>query len=293
MVQQTADPAASAAAEVVSMKLLLETGVHFGHKTRQWHPAMKQFIFTQRNGIHIIDLQQTLGLLSKAFNYVRELSAGGGQVLFVGTKKQAQEAIEAEAARCGMFFVNQRWLGGTLTNFGTIKERIRHMTELERQRDRGDFAYLPKKEAGKLEEEIGKLNRYLGGIKAMTRLPDALFIVDPGKEAIAVAEARRLNIPIVAINDTDCDPNLINYAVPGNDDAIRSVRLITGKIADAIIEGKAMRESQALEMEKAEPEPEPEELKKMGLDLTDEDLAGMVEDDPDDDERPTGRTSGR
>ena len=283
MVQQVADPQASAANEVVSMKLLLETGVHFGHKTRQWHPAMKQFIFTQRNGIHIIDLQQTLGLLSKAYMYIRDVSAAGGNILFVGTKKQAQEAIEIESARCGMYFINQRWLGGTLTNFGTIKERVRHLIDLEKQKEKGDFTYLPKKEAGKLEEEIERLNRYLGGIKTMARLPDLLFIVDPGKEAIAVAEARRLDIPIVAINDTDCDPSLISYPIPGNDDAIRSVRLITGKMADAIIEGRSMRDAHALEMDKAA-EPEPEPATYMGG-LSDEEVARLagVEFDADDD----------
>ena len=261
MQQQTAEapapaapatPAPVAPAEVVSMKLLLETGVHFGHKTRRWNPAMKQFIFTQRNGIHIIDLQQTLGLLARAYNYVRDVAAGGGVVLFVGTKKQAQESIANEATRSGMFFVNQRWLGGTLTNFGTIQERIRHLKELERQKERGDFLNLPKKEALKLDEEIEKLNRGMGGIKNMIRLPDALYIVDPGKENIAVAEGRRLKIPIVAINDTDCDPNLIDYPIPGNDDAIRSVRLITGKMADAIMEGRAARQARAMEQQKAE-----------------------------------------
>jgi len=284
MVQQMVETQA-ATAEVASMKLLLETGVHFGHKTRQWHPAMKQFIFTQRNGIHIIDLQQTLGLLSKAYNFIRDAAAAGGVILFVGTKKQAQEAIDSESQRCGMHFVNQRWLGGTLTNFGTIKDRIRHMIDLEKQRDRGDFTYLTKKEASKLEEEISRLNRYLGGLKTMTRLPDVLFIVDPGKEGIAVAEARRLNIPIVAINDTDCDPNLVTHPVPGNDDAIRSVRLITGKIAEAILEGKSMRASQSLEMEKAM-EPEPQNL---DINLSEEDIASMagISLEPDDDAKGT------
>ena len=238
--------------EVVSMKLLLETGVHFGHKTRRWHPKMKQFIFTQRNDIHIIDLQQTLGLLEKAYDYVKELASQGGMVLFVGTKKQAQETIEAEALRSGMYYVNQRWLGGTLTNFGTMRDRIRHLTDLEQRKERGDFLLLPKKEALKREEEIEKLNRQMGGIKEMTRLPNALYIVDPGKESIAVAEGRRMGIPIVAINDTDCDPNLIDYPIPGNDDAIRSVRLITSKIADAILEGLTQRQSRAAELEKAE-----------------------------------------
>ena len=202
-------------------------------------------------------------------------------MLFVGTKKQAQEAIETEAGRCGMFHVNQRWLGGTLTNFGTIKDRIRHLADLERQSDRGEFVYLPKKEAGKLEEEISKLNRYLGGIKSMVRLPDALFIVDPGKESIAVAEARRLNIPIVAVNDTDCDPNLINYAVPGNDDAIRSVRLISGKIADAVLDGRAIRDAQAMEAEKAAGSDQEPEQAKLEVELSDEDLVRIVDDGED------------
>ncbi len=236
--------------EVVSMKLLLETGVHFGHKTRRWHPKMKQFIFTQRNGIHIIDLQQTLGLLSRAYEFIRDIAEGGGTVLFVGTKKQAQETIETEALRCGMYYVNVRWLGGTLTNFGTMRERIGHLQDLERRKERGEFALLTKKEALKREEEINKLNRQMGGVKTMTRLPDVLFIVDPGKEAIAVAEGRRIGIPIVAINDTDCDPNLIDHPIPGNDDAIRSVRLMTGKLADAVIEGMTNRQARIAEEEK-------------------------------------------
>jgi len=238
--------------EVVSMKLLLETGVHFGHKTRRWHPKMKQYIFTQRNGIHIIDLQQTLDLLGKAFEFVKDLAARGGTILFVGTKKQAQETIEAEATRCGMFYVNQRWLGGTLTNFGTMRERINHLVDLERRRDRGEFAMLLKKEALKREEEIEKLNRQMGGIKTMTKLPDALYVVDPGKENIAIAEGRRIGIPIVAINDTDCDPNLIDHPIPGNDDAIRSVKLMTARLADAMLDGAAIRASRAAEAEKAE-----------------------------------------
>jgi small subunit ribosomal protein S2 len=234
------------------MKALLEAGVHFGHQTQRWNPAMKRYIFAVRNGIHIIDLQQTLGLLSRAYEVIREVATGGGTVLFVGTKKQAQEAIQTEATRCGMYYVNQRWLGGTLTNFGTMQDRIRHLKDLERQRERGEFAYLSKKEALKLDEEIIKLNKNLGGIKNMIRLPDALYIVDPGKENIAVAEARRLSIPIVAINDTDCDPKLIDHPIPGNDDAIRSVRLITGKMADAVMEGVGIRETRALEQQKAE-----------------------------------------
>ena len=256
---QTADPSPPPG-EVVSMKLLLETGVHFGHKTRRWNPKMKQYIFTQRNGIHIIDLQQTLGLLGKAFEFVRDLAADGKRIVFVGTKKQAQESIETEAQRCGMNYVNIRWLGGTLTNFQTLRARIDHLTKLEDQRDSGAFSQLTKKEGLKREETIAKLNRQMGGIKTMDRLPNALFIVDPGKEAIAVAEAHRIGIPIVAINDTDCDPNLIDHVIPGNDDAIRSVRLMTGKIADAVLEGQMLREERLLEQAKMEAEAEQEAL---------------------------------
>ena len=252
--QQEIVDAQPGASEVVSMKLLLETGVHFGHKTRRWHPKMKQFIFTQRNGIHIIDLQQTLELLSNAYKFVRDIAEQGGSILFVGTKKQAQESIEVEATRCGMFYVNQRWLGGTLTNFGTMRDRIAHLIDLERRKERGEFLLMTKKEALKLDEEIEKLNRQMGGIKSMERQPDVLYIVDPGKEGIAVAEGRRMGIPIVAINDTDCDPNLIDYPIPGNDDAIRSVRLVTAKLADAVLEGQANRQSQEAELEKAEAE---------------------------------------
>ena len=238
-------------AEVVSMKLLLETGVHFGHKTRRWNPKMKQYIFTQRNGIHIIDLQQTLGMMSAAYHFVKEMSAQGKTILFVGTKKQAQEAVEQEAARCRMHYVNIRWLGGTLTNFQTIRGRVDHLIDLEQKRDTGHFTQITKKEALGMEVEISKLNRQMAGIKDMKKLPDVLFIVDPGKETIAVAEARRLNIPIVALNDTDCDPNFITYPIPGNDDAIRSVRLMTSKIADAVMEGIALRELRLLEQVKA------------------------------------------
>ena len=246
----TADPKPTTG-DVVSMKLLLETGVHFGHKTRRWNPRMKQYIFTQRNGIHIIDLQQTLGLLGVAYEWVRDLVAEGKSILFVGTKKQAQEAIETEAQRCGMNYVNVRWLGGTLTNFQTMRARIGHLHESERQRDEGKFSVLTKKEALKRMVAIAKLNRQMGGIKEMTKLPDALFIVDPGKENIAVAEARRMGIPIVAVNDTDSDPTLIDQVIPANDDAIRSVRLMTGKMADAVLEGKALRETRLLEQMKA------------------------------------------
>ncbi len=237
----------------VSMKTLLEAGVHFGHQTRRWDPKMKQFIFTERNGIHIIDLQQTVGRLSDAMNFARELAAGGGVLMFVGTKKQAQETIEQEAARCGMPYVNQRWMGGMLTNFQTIQTRIRRLTELESARDRGEFQRRPKKEASELEEEITRLNRLLGGMKNLSRLPDAIFIVDPNRESIAVAESRRLELPLVAMVDTNCNPDVIDYPIPANDDAIRAIRLLTGKIADAILEGAQRREA---EMSKAEAEAE-------------------------------------
>jgi small subunit ribosomal protein S2 len=230
---------------LVSMKQLLEAGVHFGHQTRKWNPRMRRFIFTERNGIHIIDLQQTVQRLSTAYEYVRDLSANGKTLLFVGTKKQAQDAIEAEAKRCGMPYVNTRWLGGTLTNFQTIQSRIDHLVQLENAKARGDFDVLPKKEQLKIDEEIVRLNRHFGGIKEMTRLPDALFIVDPPKERNAVLEALRMNIPIVAMCDTNSDPDEIDYPIPSNDDAIRAVKLITGKMADAVLEGQSVREAGA------------------------------------------------
>ena len=224
----------------VSMKALLEAGVHFGHQTRRWDPRMKQYIFAQRNGIHIIDLQQTVPLLGTAMEFVRNLAARGGTLLFVGTKKQAQESIELEATRCGMPFVTQRWLGGTLTNFQTMEGRIDHLIRLEDRRERGELALLIKKEAGKLNEEIERLNRYFRGVKTMKRLPAALFIVDPPMERIAVTEALRTRIPIVAMCDTNCNPDEIDYPIPSNDDAIRAVKLIAGRIADAVLEGRAV-----------------------------------------------------
>jgi small subunit ribosomal protein S2 len=235
---------------VVSMKLLLESGVHFGHQTRRWDPRMKPYIFTERNGIHIIDLQQTVARLNEAYGYVRDSVSNGGTVLFVGTKKQAQEAVETEARRCGMFFVNQRWLGGMLTNFRTIQSRIKRLTDLEAQKEAGDFDRLPKKEASQLNEEIVRLNRMLGGIKTMKRLPDMLFIIDPNKERLAIAEARRLEIPIVSLIDTNCNPDEIDYPIPANDDAIRAVKLLSGKVADAALEGATIRQS-AMEEEAA------------------------------------------
>lgn len=223
---------------VVSMKQLLEAGVHFGHQTRRWNPKMAEYIFTERNGIYIIDLQKTVKMLDVAYNFVRDVSADGEEVLFVGTKKQAGDSIREEATRAGAPYVNARWLGGMLTNFRTIRGRISRLEQLEEMRDNGTFDALPKKEVMKLTHEIEKLEKYLGGIRNMTKLPGALFIVDPRKEHIAVSEARNLHIPIVAIVDTNCDPDEIDYIIPGNDDAIRAVKLIAGAMADAIIEGR-------------------------------------------------------
>lgn len=222
-----------------TIKELLEAGAHFGHQTSRWHPRMKSYIFTKRNGIHIIDLEQTASRLDKACDFVQEVVTGGGTVLFVGTKKQAQESIEQEAQRCGMYYVNQRWIGGTLTNFATIQARIDYLVRLEDQQSRGGFTRLPKKEALKLEEEILRLNKQMGGFKEMTNLPSVLFIIDPTKERIALAEARRMGIPIVAIVDTNCNPDEIDYSIPANDDAIRAIRLVCTKIADAVIAGRA------------------------------------------------------
>ena len=224
--------------DTATIKELLEAGAHFGHQTSRWHPAMKKYIFTKRNGIHIIDLEQTAVMLDKACDFVRQIAAEGGNILFVGTKKQAQEAIEQEAQRCGMFYVNQRWLGGVLTNFATIQARIDYLVRLEDQQSRGDFERLPKKEAMKVSEEILRLNRQMGGFKEMTKLPDALFIIDPTKERIAIAEAQRVGVPVVSIVDTNCNPDYIDYPIPANDDAIRTIKLICSKIADAVIEGK-------------------------------------------------------
>ncbi|MBO2531712.1 SSU ribosomal protein S2P [Planifilum fulgidum] len=223
---------------VVSMKQLLEAGVHFGHQTRRWNPKMEKYIFTERNGIYIIDLQKTVKMMEEAYNYVRELASRGGTLLFVGTKKQAQDAVREEAERCGMFYVNHRWLGGTLTNFQTIRKRIERLHELEKMEEDGTFDVLPKKEVVRLRKEHARLEKFLGGIKEMKELPDAVFIIDPRKERIAVAEARRLGIPIIAIVDTNCDPDEVDYVIPGNDDAIRAVRLFTSKMADAVLEGK-------------------------------------------------------
>jgi len=223
---------------VVSIKELLEAGVHFGHQTNRWNPKMKKYLFGERNGIYIIDLQKTLKKFREAYAFVRDLAAGGGTMLFIGTKKQAQDTVFDEASRCSMFYVNQRWLGGTLTNFETIRKSIARLKKIEEMKEAGEYERLPKKEALELDRERQKLEKALIGIKAMEQLPSAVFIIDPRKERIAVAEAQRLGIPIVAIVDTNCDPTGIDYPVPGNDDAIRAVRLITSRIADAILEGR-------------------------------------------------------
>ena len=236
-------------ANVISMKQLLEAGVHFGHQTRRWNPKMAEYIFTERNGIYIIDLQKTVKMLDTAYDFIREVSAEGGEVLFVGTKKQAQEAIREEAERCGMHFVNARWLGGMLTNYKTIQKRIARLEQLNKMKEDGTFDLLPKKEVIKLELEIEKLEKFMGGIKNMGTLPKAMFIVDTRKEKIAVAEARNLGIPVVAIVDTNCDPDEVDYVIPGNDDAIRAVKLIAGAMADAIIEGRQGEQNVAEETE--------------------------------------------
>ena len=224
--------------DTVTIKELLEAGAHFGHQTSRWHPRMKSYIFTKRNGIHIIDLEQTVTRLDRACEFVQQVVAEGGTILFVGTKKQAQETVEEEAKRCGVYYVNQRWLGGVLTNFATIQARIDHLVRLEDQQERGEFSRLPKKEALKLGNEISRLNQQMGGFKEMTSLPAALFIVDPTKERIALAEAKRVGAPVVAMVDTNCNPDDIDYPIPSNDDAIKAIRLICSKIADAVIEAK-------------------------------------------------------
>ncbi len=247
-------------ASVVSMKQLLEAGVHFGHQTRRWNPKMAPYIFTERNGIYIIDLQKTVKKLEEAYSFVREISSEGKSVLFVGTKKQAQDSVKEEALRAGAYYVNARWLGGMLTNFTTIRRRIERLRQLRTMESDGTFDLLPKKEVIKLNLEIEKLEKFLGGIKDMKEIPGALFIVDPRKERIAVAEAKKLGIPIVAIVDTNCDPDEIDYVIPGNDDAIRAVKLISGAIASAIIEGnEGKMGAAAAEETEAEAEAETEE----------------------------------
>ncbi|NPV52262.1 MAG: 30S ribosomal protein S2 [Firmicutes bacterium] len=228
---------------VVSMKQLLEAGVHFGHQTRRWNPKMAPYIFTERNGIYIIDLQKTVRKIDEAYEFVKKVANEGGRILFVGTKKQAHDTVKEEAERCGMYYVNERWLGGTLTNFRTIKKRIERLKLLEKMGEDGSFEVLPKKEVLILMKEKEKLEKFLGGIRDMEKLPDALYVVDPRKEKIAVAEARRLGIPIVGIVDTNCDPDEVDYIIPGNDDAIRAVKLITSKMADAVLEGLEGRDA--------------------------------------------------
>ncbi|WP_024622268.1 30S ribosomal protein S2 [Metaclostridioides mangenotii] len=239
---------------VISMKQLLEAGVHFGHQTRRWNPKMAKFIFTERNGIYIIDLQKTVKKVEEAYRFVKDVAETGKPILFVGTKKQAQEAIKEEAERCGMYFVNERWLGGMLTNHKTIKTRINKLRDLEKMEENGTFDVLPKKEVIKLRAEKDKLEKFLGGIKDMPELPGAIFVVDPRKESIAIQEAHRLGIPVVGIVDTNCDPEQLDYPVPGNDDAIRAVKLITGAMATAVIEGRQVSEEEVAEEEVAEQE---------------------------------------
>ncbi|KUK56398.1 MAG: 30S ribosomal protein S2 [Atribacteria bacterium 34_128] len=236
---------------VISMKQLLEAGVHFGHQMRRWDPRMKPYIFTERNNIYIIDLQRTVKLVEVAYDFIREISSNGGNILFVGTKKQAQEAIKNEAERCGMFYINYRWLGGILTNFNTIRKRVKRLFELEEMENNKMFEILPKKEVISLKREKEKLEIILSGIKDMKELPAAIFVVDPKKEKIAVAEANKLSIPIVAIVDTNCNPEEIDYVIPGNDDAIRAVKLLSSVIADAVIEGKKSTIEKETEMVKA------------------------------------------
>ncbi|MEZ0482676.1 MULTISPECIES: 30S ribosomal protein S2 [Planococcus] len=230
---------------VISMKQLLEAGVHFGHQTRRWNPKMKKYIFVERNGIYIIDLQKTVRKLEEAYNFMKQVGEEGGKVLFVGTKKQAQDAIKEEAERSGNYYINQRWLGGTLTNFGTIQKRVNRMKQIERMEEDGTFEVLPKKEVVQLKKQHERLEKFLGGIRDMNGLPDVMFVVDPRKERIAVAEAMKLNIPIVGIVDTNCDPDEIDYVIPANDDAIRAVKLLTGKMADALLESKPEEDEEA------------------------------------------------
>ncbi len=253
---------------VISMKALLESGVHFGHRTQKWHPAMKPFIFTERNGIHIIDLQKTSKAVQQSYNLIRDIVANGGTVLFVGTKRQAQETVQTEAIRCGMPYVTVRWLGGMLTNWRTIRQRINELEKLERMRDKGEFDRLTKKEAMILTREIEKLEILLGGVRQMVRLPEALFVVDVNREATAIHEANLLNIPVVALVDTNCDPTHVDYVIPSNDDAIRAIKLLVSKMADAVIEGKALRK------EIPEEQVSQEEIPEEEVELADEDLLG-------------------
>lgn len=232
---------------VVSMKQLLECGVHFGHQTRRWNPKMKPFIFTERNGIYIIDLQKTVKGLERAYDFVREVAKSGGSILFVGTKRQAQDPIREEALKAGQYYINQRWLGGLLTNFATIRRRVARMVEIETMDEDGSIAKYPKKEQTQLHKELAKLEKYLSGIKDMKAIPDALFVIDPRRETIAVAEARKLGIPVIAIVDTNCDPDVIDYPIPGNDDAIRAIELVVGLMANAFIEGRQGQDARVKE----------------------------------------------
>jgi|SRR5699024_2156404 len=245
---------------VISMKQLLEAGVHFGHQTRRWNPKMKKYIFTERNGIYIIDLQKTVKMVEEAYNFVKDLAADGGSILFVGTKKQAQDSVRDEAVRSGMYYVNQRWLGGTLTNFKTIRKSINRLKDIEKMEEDGTFDVLPKKEVVELLKEKERSEKFLGGIKEMKKLPDAIFVVDPRKERIAIAEARKLNIPIIGMVDTNCDPDEIDYVIPANDDAIRAVKLLTSKMADAILE---VKQGEELEEAPAEDETEVKETEEV------------------------------
>ena len=247
---------------VISMKQLLEAGVHFGHQTRRWNPKMAEYIYTERNGIYIIDLQKSVGMVDTAYKAVFDIAAEGGSILFVGTKKQAQEAIKTEALRCGMFYVNERWLGGMLTNFKTIQSRIQRLKEIEAMEEDGTFDVLPKKEVIELRKEMTKLQRNLGGIKEMKRIPDAIFVVDPKKERICVQEAHTLGIPLIGICDTNCDPEELDYVIPGNDDAIRAVKLIVSKMADAVIEANQGEAEDAVYAEEAEAEAAAEETEE-------------------------------
>ncbi|MBL7208817.1 MAG: 30S ribosomal protein S2 [Dehalococcoidia bacterium] len=257
--------------ESTSVKQLLEAGAHFGHLTGHWHPRMKSYIFTQRNGIHIIDLEQTIAMLDEAYTYVRDLVSDGESILLVGTKKQAQEIIEEEAKRCGAYYVNQRWLGGMLTNFATIQARIDYLVRLEDRIERGELDYMTKKERVKVEKELSRLNRLLGGFKEMTTLPGAIFIVDPTKERIALAEARKVGVPVVAMVDTNCNPAGIDYLIPANDDAIKTIRLICGRIADAVLEGKMIKETGEIGVTESVPtETEPAELSEAYIFAPDE-----------------------
>jgi len=247
---------------VISMKQLLEAGVHFGHQTRRWNPKMSKYIFTERNGIYIIDLQKTVKKLEEAYMFVRDISANGESILFVGTKKQAQDAIREEAERCGMYFVNARWLGGMMTNFTTIRTRIERLISLKKMESDGTFDMLPKKEVAKLTGEIEKLEKYMGGIKDMKKLPGAIFVVDPRKEKIAIAEARKLGIPVVAIVDTNCDPDEVDFVIPGNDDAIRAIKLIAATMANAVVEGRQGEQNTEAASEAVEEAPVAEEEEK-------------------------------